>query len=292
MPLPLKKDNTDWGNTGVGVGHYENFPVASILVPPVLRQATITIYRFARGADDIADEGDSTAEERLETLQAWQQQLQRLRDNNPLLEEPAKDLFLALDHTIKKHHLPFDPFFDLLDAFSQDVRQLRYPTYTELLDYCRRSANPVGRLMLSLYQANTAQNIRYSDAICSSLQLINFWQDVAIDWKKRRIYLPQDSMQKYRVSEEDIAEARNTKAWQELMAFEVNRARQLMQSGIPLVGALPGRLRWEISLVIQGGLRILEKIESVHYDVFRLRPTLSSMDWVLLVWRVCRPLPT
>jgi squalene synthase HpnC len=157
-----------------------------------------------------------------------------------------------------------------------------------LLDYCRRSANPVGRLMLHLYEAADAQNLNDSDAICSALQLINFWQDVVVDWRKARIYLPQEDMDRFGVSADAIADARVDAAWQALMRFEVERARGMMLSGAPLALRLPGRIGWELRLVVQGGLRILERIEAVGYDVFRRRPKLGPADWFVIAWRAMR----
>jgi squalene synthase HpnC len=174
---------------------------------------------------------------------------------------------------------------DLLSAFKQDVTVTRYQDFSALLDYCRRSANPVGRLMLHLYGAVTAENLRDSDAICSALQLINFWQDVAVDWDKARVYLPQEDLLRSHVSEAQIAVGLRDGAWRRLMAFEVDRARALLLSGAPLALRLPGRIGWELRLVVQGGLRILEKIEAVDYDVFRRRPELTRVDWLRLLWR-------
>ncbi|HSY27649.1 MAG TPA: squalene synthase HpnC, partial [Burkholderiaceae bacterium] len=170
----------------MSIDHYENFPVASILLPARLRPAVEAIYRFARNADDLADEGDASDEQRLAALSAYERALQRIEDGQTA-ESP---LFDTLGKVIKDYALPLQPFRDLLSAFKQDVVTKRYASFTELLDYCRRSANPVGTLMLHLYGAATPDNLRDSDAICSALQLINFWQDAAVDWQKARIYLP------------------------------------------------------------------------------------------------------
>jgi squalene synthase HpnC len=177
------------------------------------------------------------------------------------------------------------PLRDLISAFKQDVVTTRYATLEDLLDYCRRSANPVGHLMLFLYGTASSRNLEDSDAICSALQLINFWQDVAIDWKKARIYLPLSDMAQFGVTEAHIAEGRVDDAWRSLMRFEVNRARGMMLSGAPLATRLPGRIGWELRLVVQGGLRVLERIEAAGYDVFRHRPTLGPVDWLCMVWR-------
>jgi squalene synthase HpnC len=177
---------------------------------------------------------------------------------------------------------------DLLSAFKQDVVTKRYATFDALMDYCRRSANPVGAVMLHLYGAANTQNLRESDLICSALQLINFWQDVAVDWQKARIYLPQEDLMRFQVSEAQLAQAQNNDAWRALMRFEIERTRAMMMAGAPLALRLPGRIGWELRLVVQGGLRILERIEMVDYDVFHQRPQLGKSDWLRLVWRAIR----
>lgn len=263
------------------VEHYENFPVASLLMPARLRPAVETIYAFARSADDLADEGNATDAERLDALTAYERSLDRIKHGQP----SDSSLFSALALVIDKHRLPLAPFYDLLSAFKQDVVTKRYQSFDDLRDYCRRSADPVGRLMLTLYEAGTEQNLRDSDAICTALQLINFWQDVAVDWQKARIYLPLEDLERFQVTEAHIAQARTDSAWRALIQFEVERARQIMLSGAPLALRLKGRIGWELRLVVQGGLRILERIEMADYDVFRKRPKLGAADWPLLAWR-------
>lgn len=270
--------------TPMSVEHYENFPVASILLPAHLRPAVEVIYAFARSADDIADEGDATPAQRLTALGSYEYELDLIEQNS----NSSLPLFTALADVIQQHQLPLQPFRDLLSAFKQDVVTTRYADFAQLQDYCRRSANPVGLIMLHLYGAATPDNVRDSDAICSALQLINFWQDVAIDWKKQRIYLPQSDMQAYHISEQDIARQNTNAEWQALMQFETARARQMMLSASRLATRLPGRIGWELRLVVQGGLRILEKIDAVQGDVFHHRPTLKAWDWLLLVWRALR----
>ncbi|HEU4852523.1 MAG TPA: squalene synthase HpnC [Telluria sp.] len=266
------------------VEHYENFPVASFLLPRRLVPAVEAIYAFARSADDIADEGDATPQQRLAGLEAYRSQLDAIAAG----EVPADPLFARLARTVAEHRLPLQPMRDLLSAFSQDVATTRYQTYQELCGYCARSANPVGLLMLNLYGAGGARNERDSDAICTALQLINFWQDVEVDWRKQRIYIPLEDLAAFGVSEDDIAQARAGEAWRALMAFEVERARALMLSGAPLATRLPGRIGWELRLVVQGGLRILERIERAGYDVFRRRPVLGVRDWAAIGWRALR----
>ena len=263
----------------MAVDHYENFPVASILLPRHIRRAVEIIYHFAREADDIADEGDMPDEERLAKLDEFRAELQRMGT----AEGPRTPLFHALDEIVQKFSLPVQLLHDLLDAFSQDVVKKRYADFDELLAYCRRSANPVGRLLLHLYDAATPQNLAWSDNICSSLQLINFWQDVTKDYAIARIYLPQDEMARFGVSETHIAEGRADKAWQELMQFQVQRARAMMRHGAPLGSVLGGRIGLEMRLIIAGGNRILSKLESVDYDMFRHRPVLRPHDWLIML---------
>jgi squalene synthase HpnC len=263
------------------VGHYENFPVASWLLPAPLRRPVSVIYRFARSADDFADEGEAPGPDRLARLDAYRSELRRIEAG----ESPATALFHELREIIAAHDLPLEPFYDLLDAFSQDVTKSRYADFAEVMDYCRRSADPVGRLMLHLYRRFDAENLACSNAICSALQLVNFWQDVDIDFRKDRIYLPQEDMARFGVTEGQIAARDASGGWWELMLFQVERARAMMLRGSPLARRLPGRIGLEIRAVVQGGLRILEKIESVRGDVFRRRPVLSARDWPLVLAR-------
>jgi squalene synthase HpnC len=197
-------------------------------------------------------------------------------------------LFASLSKIAKQYCLPIAPFRDLLSAFKQDVVTKRYGTFTELLDYCRRSANPVGTLMLYLYDAVDEENLRDSDAICSALQLINFLQDVAVDWEKGRVYLPREDLERFGVTERQIGAEEADDAWRALMRFEVARARAMIEAGAPLALRLPGRIGWELRLIVQGGLRILERIEAVDHDVFRHRPQLGPLDWIRMSWRAAR----
>jgi squalene synthase HpnC len=265
----------------MAVDHYENFPVASILLPKHIRRAVEVIYNFARQADDIADEGDLSSEERLAKLDEFRAALNRFGTN----EVAHTPLFGALGAIVEKFRLPVQLLHDLLDAFSQDVTKKRYENFDELLDYCRRSANPVGRLLLHLYDAATPQNLVYSDNICTSLQLINFWQDVAKDYAIERIYLPQDEMARFAVTRLHIAEGRADKAWQDLMQFQVERARDMMQRGAPLGSILGGRIGLEMRLIIAGGNRILNKLENAQYDIYRHRPVLRPHDWLIMLFK-------
>ncbi len=274
MPKPEKPD------------HYENFPVASRLLPAPLRPAVAAIYGFARSADDFADEGELPPAERLGLLDAYRAELDRIERGEPT-DHPV---FLRLRPHIAAHALPLQPFRDLLDAFAQDVVKDRYATFDELMDYCRRSANPVGRLLLQLFGAATPENLRRSDAICSALQLINHWQDVGIDLGKGhngRIYLPQDDMDRFKVTEDMLKCRRASADFRALLAFQVERARVLMLDGAPLGRDLSGPFRTglEIRAIVAGGLRILAKIEAVDYDVFNRRPVLGALDWPRILWK-------
>src|SRR5690554_3767580 len=273
----------------MSIDHYENFPVASVLLPARLRPAARNIYRYARSADDIADEGDARPEERLRQLGEYRIALDEI-SSSALSEhhgDSIRRVFAPLQQTIQQHNLPVQPFTDLLSAFEQDVIKTRYATDAELLDYCRRSANPVGRLMLQLYKAAQPQNIEWADAICTGLQLTNFWQDVAIDWKKDRVYIPQDALQRHNVSEDYIASNTGRTGplpfdhrWHTLMRAQTQQAREHLQYGLPLCRTLPGRIGFELRLVVHGGLRILERLDELHYDIFAQRPTLRKSDWL------------
>ena len=269
----------------VSVGHYENFPVASILMPARLRPAVVAIYRFARAADDLADEGDAAPDARVKALDAFDAQLDCIGRGEVPTAPPFPDLAAA----IREQGLPLAPFHDLVSAFRQDVTVTRYANFDAVLDYCRRSANPVGRLLLALYAAQSPSNLEASDAICTGLQLTNFWQDVAVDWQKDRVYLPQDDLHRFGVSEAQIADGRVNDAWRALLEFEVARARRMLEAGRPLTRALPWRLGLELSAVISGGLRILDRIDRVGGDVFARRPVLATGDWVVVAWRALVP---
>ena len=269
----------------MSVGHYENFPVASALLPARARRAIVAIYRFARAADDIADEGDASPHSRHAALDAFEAQLRAIERG----DTPAQPLFAELAVAVRAHSLPLPLFFDLLSAFRQDVDVARYADYAALLDYCRRSANPVGRLLLALYGVRGSDAGRDSDAICTALQLANFWQDVADDWRKGRVYLPLADLARFDVSldhiEGGIADAR----WARLMRFETARTRALFDEGRPLARRMPWRAGLELRAVIAGGLRILERIDAVDGDVFAHRPELGKRDWLVLAWRVLAP---
>lgn len=266
------------------VDHYENFPVASWLLPRHLRAPVAAVYWFARTADDIADEGDATPGQRLAALASLRGGLHRMAEGAP----PEGPPFAALAPVAARHRLPAGLFHLLLDAFEQDVSVHRYTTFAALLDYCRRSADPVGRLMLHLYGFADASHLERSDAVCTGLQLANFWQDVAVDWTKGRLYIPQEDLDRHGVAESDIADGRTSARWSALMRFQTARTRTLLEQGWPLARTLPGRIGWELRLVIAGGLRILDRIDAVDGDVFRHRPVLRRTDWwpmLRVAWR-------
>jgi squalene synthase HpnC len=261
--------------------HYENFPVASVLMPRRLREPVALIYAFARQADDFADEDDIDAHTRIALLNGYRQQLDHIA-----AQQPCQDAFFdALAASLQQHQLPLAPLYDLLDAFTQDVTKTRYQHFDELLDYCRRSANPVGRLMLHLYDAATPENIAHSDNICSALQIINFLQDIAIDYQKNRIYLPQDELRQFGISEADIANGNTNAAWWQMMQFQIQRARQMLANGKPLGRILQGRIGLEMRLIIAGGETILDRLQQGRGDVFNHRPVLRSWDWINMLFK-------
>ena len=263
------------------IQHYENFPVASILLPRHLRYPVRLIYAFARQADDFADEGQDVPEARLEKLEQFRAELKRIERGEP----GEQALFRDLAQVIQAHQLPIHYFHDLLDAFSQDVTKTRYANFGEVMDYCRRSANPIGRLLLHLYRTTDARQLALSDGICSALQIINFLQDIAIDYHKGRIYLPQDELAQYGITEQQLARGEMSGLWWPLMQFQIERTRKLLQAGAPLGKQLPGRIGLEMRLIIMGGERILKKLHAAHGDVFHARPVLKPADWLYMLYR-------
>ncbi len=265
-----------------GVDHYENFPVASVLCPPALRPPIVAIYHFARTADDIADEGDAPAAERLAALADYRVALQQIHDAGTVSAR-WPTVFGPLGRAMTTHVLPVAPLMALLDAFEQDVRNPVYPDRAALLDYCRRSADPVGRLLLHLYGVQDAAALRQSDAICSALQLINFWQDLSVDLPRGRCYVPESDRLAHGVAVlQPGTDSPQTRA---LVRALCDWAGRLMHEGAPLVHRLPGRAGWELRLVVQGGLRILEKIAAMDHATLRRRPALRAPDLPRLLWR-------
>lgn len=265
----------------VHAGHYENFPVASLILPRTLRAPVRALYAFARSADDFADEGDHPAEWRLARLAEYHDHLHALERGVP----PAHPVFQALAPVIRNYQLPYAEFHALLTAFEQDCVKTRYAHFGEVMDYCRRSANPVGRLMLGLFKDADPKHQAWSDGICSALQLTNFLQDIAVDWAKGRVYLAQDEMARYGISERQIAEGRVDALWQQFMKEQIERTRRMLQAGAPLGLALPGRIGLEMRLIIQGAARILEKLHDSRGDVFTQRPKLGGWDALVILKR-------
>jgi squalene synthase HpnC len=274
--------------------HYENFPVGR-LVPGHLQKHVHAVYAFARYADDMADEGyvddgmltGSTLklapgerlspQERLKALDEWESFLFKPIDRQ------TPPTFIAVQQTIRELGLPVSLFTDLLSAFKQDVVKRRYANFTEVLDYCRRSANPVGRLVLLLHGHRDPQQLLWSDHICTALQLANFWQDVSVDLRKDRIYLPLDDRERFRVSEDDLFNCRVTPGFLRLMRFQVDRAQSLFDQGAPLPATLPGLLRLEIRLTWLSGASILRKIEDLNYDTLTTRPKVGKSEFITLL---------
>lgn len=269
----------------VSIEHYENFPVASWLCPPALRPAIMAIYGFARTADDLADEGDASAAQRLRDLADYRADLRAVAAGQAPSPRWAARVFVPLARAIAEHRLPLPLLEDLLDAFEQDLVKTDYANRAELLDYCRRSANPVGRLLLHLYGIDDADALRQSDAICSALQLINFWQDFTVDGPRGRIYAPLEDRRRHGVEGQDLLSLRDSPAARALIAELCGWARALMAVGAPLVHRIPGRAGWELRLVVQGGLRILDRLQAMRFAALLRRPTVGAADAPLLLWR-------
>lgn len=256
--------------------HYENFPVASHAVPGKYREAVATLYAFARTADDFADEGDDAPETRLARLAEYRERLEGLARD----ERQQDPIFIALADVRRRYDLPLEPLHDLLDAFSQDVTKLRYADISEVLAYCRRSACPIGRMMLHLFECNDDDSVAKSDQLCTAFQLTNFLQDLEQDWQESgRIYLPQDEMQLHGVSEDHFRMRRTDAAMLALIAMQVARIRRMLADGAPLAWRLPGRIGFELRMIVFGVRRIVDKLTREQHDVFR-RPRLGKRDWL------------
>lgn len=275
--------------------HYENFPVASHLLPRPMRPHIAAIYAFARTADDFADEGTSDPAERLARLDDWLTRLRLCAGARAAdATSEADAIFVALATTIRERRLPVSLFEDLLSAFRQDVTTTRYESWTELLDYCRRSANPVGRLVLRVAGHDSETLDRASDAVCTALQLTNFWQDLERDWGKGRVYLPLSDMRLFGARAEDLDGRTMTTTWQNLLLLMAERTRALYEEGRPVCDGVTGRLRFELRMTWLGGRRILDALERNRFDVFTLRPALGAGDipalaWGALRWRASQP---
>lgn len=273
--------------------HYENFPVASFLVPRRMRRHVAAVYAFARAADDFADEGPRTPGERRALLDGWLRRLHSAAASpepgpEPAPGEPpnAREIFVALGESIRSVPLPTRLLEDLLDAFGQDVHVVRYDSWASLLDYCRRSANPVGRLVLRIAGHEDARLDGWSDSICTALQLTNFWQDVKIDFDRGRIYLPGEERVASGAREEDLAAGRVTPAWRHALRAATARTRALFNDGRPLCDAVSGRLRLEVRATWLGGNRVLDRLERADFDVVHRRPTLGARDAIWIAGRL------
>jgi hydroxysqualene synthase len=260
----------------IAQAHYENFPVASRLVPAALRPHVAAVYAFARGADDIADEPGHTADERLRLLDEWSAHLR---------QPPRTPVFVALADTRARFNLPFELFDDLLSAFKQDVRKTRYATWDEVFDYCRRSANPIGRLVLRLSGVDRHEADTWSDAVCTALQLTNFWQDLAVDWERGRLYVPAEVWSAAEAQTADLDRREITPAWQTALGECARVTTDLFARGRPVCDVLTGRLRYELRATWLGGTRILHAVEAAGFDVFRHRPTLRTSDAIVIAWK-------
>ena len=270
--------------------HYENFPVASRLLPAAMRPHVAAVYAFARAADDFADEGERTSGERLALLDAWRD---RLRSDEPLppdarLPAATGEIFAALRSTIRSCGLPVSLFEDLLSAFRQDVTTRRYSTWAEVLDYCRRSANPVGRVVLLIAGHRDEALDRSSDAVCSALQLTNFWQDLGRDWRNGRLYLPLDECRREGAAFADLDAGRMTPAWQRVLAAADEVTVDLFDRGRAVCESVPGRLGLELRLTWLGGRRVLDRLRRNGFDVFGNRPALGPADAPAIVWQLLR----
>ncbi len=274
-------------SASVGVEHYENFPVASWLCPPRLRPAVVALYHFARTADDIADEGEAPAAQRRADLAVYRAALDDALAGRPAAGRWAQ-VFTPLARCIQQFALPAAPLHALLDAFEQDTHNPVYADREELLAYCRRSADPVGRLLLHLYGVDDAVSLARSDAVCSALQLINFWQDLSRDLPRGRHYVPDSDLAAHGLTRADLATQRDTAATRALLRSLCGWAGTLMHQGAPLARTLPGRAGWELRLVVQGGLRVLERIARMDHAVLRQRPALGALDFAPLAWRALR----
>jgi phytoene synthase len=268
--------------------HYENFPVASRLLPAAMRPHVAAVYAFARRADDFADEPGLADAERLRLLAAWEARLGG-DFSIPVPEQLGADLiFQALAHTIRSRNLPRSLFSDLISAFRQDVTTARYRTWADLLDYCRRSANPVGRLVLRIAGYDDRTLDANSDAVCTALQLTNFWQDLAIDWRKGRLYVPLEDRDRAGASDADLDAGRVTPEWQAALGALAARTRLLFEAGRPVCDGVRGRLRWELRLTWLGASLILSRLEAQRFEVFHRRPTLRATDALPLLWSAIR----
>jgi hydroxysqualene synthase len=267
--------------------HYENFPVASILLPRTWRPHVAAIYAFARAADDFADEEQRTPEERYRLLEDWRELLWQAADAKSL-HPPYSPLFRALGHTIRTCNLPVSLLEDLLSAFRQDVATTRYATWQELLDYCRRSANPIGRLVLRIAGYVGDEFDLPADAVCTALQLTNFWQDFAVDWRRGRLYLPHETWAPAGAREQDLDAGQITPEWRTALQQAAARTTDLFSEGRAICDRVSGRLRYELRVTWLGGMLVLERVAATGFDAFTVRPTIRRSDVPRLAWDALR----
>ncbi len=296
--MDLARELTAWGPTSghavptlaeaeaycrrLATTHYENFPMVSWLLPKGLHQHFYNVYAYCRWADDLGDEAGNT-ERATELLTWWRSELEACYHGE--LRHPV---FVALKPTIDQFQIPITPFRDLISAFEQDQRVTEYNTFDQLRDYCRRSADPVGRIVLYLCGQFTEEHAAWSDSICTGLQLANFWQDVARDYAIGRIYIPREDYERFGITRADFDRRVSTPEFIAMMKFEVDRAREWLQRGLPLIPCLPGRLQIDIDLFAHGGLRILERIEAIGYRVWETRPKVTKFDAARLLLAALR----
>jgi hydroxysqualene synthase len=266
--------------------HYENFPVASRLLPRAMRPHVAALYAFARTADDFADEGQRTADERLRLLNDWEDRLHAcVEPGNSKEWDPADPIFLAVGATIRACNLPVKLFEDLLSAFRQDITTHRYSSWDAILDYCRRSANPVGRLVLRIAGYDDPRLDASSDALCTALQLTNFWQDIGRDWQKDRLYVPLEDVDACHALVRDLSDLRMTEPWHRALHRVARRTREQYQAARAVCSGVDGRLRYELRLTWLGGSRILDRLEGDNFNVFTARPSLTAIDYPFLLWQ-------
>ena len=278
-PYPLKSKVVDSLET-LSQRHYENFPIGSFLLPREFRKPISLIYAFARVADDLADEGDVPISTRLERLDEWENKLK-----GSLAGGTMEPFFTKLSAAVTRYAIPPQLFYDLVTAFRMDARGPEFRTFEEVLFYCRHSANPIGRMLLHIFGSVTDDNASRSDAICSALQLANFWQDLSVDIKRNRFYIPSEDLSRFRVTKKELLEGAGTDIAASLLKFQIDRTRKMFLEGTPLVHSIDKRFRFELKLIYQGGMWILQKVESLGSLVIRTRPALTTSDWGRIILR-------
>ena len=278
-PYPLKSKVVDSLET-LSQRHYENFPVGSFLLPKEFRKPISLIYAYARVADDIADEGDVPIPTRLERLDQWENKLK-----GSLAGERKEAFFAKLAEEVTRYAIPLQLFYDLVTAFRMDARGPEFWTFEDVLFYCRHSANPIGRMLLHIFGSFTEENASRSDAICSALQLANFWQDLSVDIKRNRFYIPSEDLSRFSVTKQELLDGSGKDNAISLIKFQIDRTRKMFLQGKPLVHSIDRRFRFELKLTYQGGMRILEKVESMGPAVLRTRPALTKYDWGNIILR-------